>query len=207
MECIFIKFRSVFDTYDFFSEVALNATCSAGQPSDQCVDLKSECTSSLRCYCQNGYFENSGHVCTISKFYRHDFQSMQSTWLNRRNVEKDCSLHTNFKPNKTKQTLPNRWNLEQDLIFHRQLYAIPGFDMFTGVSVCLCTSLFVMMFVMYQVNVLCKDSLLSHKHETENTFLLWGEYYSILMTNTSWFRKHDNIIVWRFIINLGINII
>lgn len=54
---------------NLLSEVALNATCITGQPADQCSDPKAECSSSLRCFCQNGYFENSGHVCTISKCF------------------------------------------------------------------------------------------------------------------------------------------
>lgn len=70
-----LLFWYVFDTYDLFSEVNLNATCSAGQPLDQCSDSKSECTSSMRCYCQNGYFENSGNVCSKSKSYQHDLVS------------------------------------------------------------------------------------------------------------------------------------
>lgn len=57
----------------FIQDVALNSTCIAGQPSDQCSDPKAECTSSLTCYCKNGYFENSGNVCTKSKFYKYDF--------------------------------------------------------------------------------------------------------------------------------------
>lgn len=47
----------------------LNDYCSNGQPSDQCLDVQAECddTGTLRCLCKDGYYENSGSVCTQSK--------------------------------------------------------------------------------------------------------------------------------------------
>lgn len=66
---IFFGFIEISSEYELFIlEVALDATCAAGEPADQCTDSNAECTSTT-CSCKATHFKDNGDVCQTRKFF------------------------------------------------------------------------------------------------------------------------------------------
>lgn len=65
--------RNIFRITYIYLEIALKKSCTAGQPTDQCVDTNAECNAtSLTCGCKSTHIDNKDGACNPSKtFWKH----------------------------------------------------------------------------------------------------------------------------------------